>query len=92
MSNKGYQPADPRFDTKNIAEVHQHWARSLTEPFTKQQQITLQWLYDTRVREQRKYVIIEDKLVLTPTNTIVYQLKESYGDMGWHRITPKKPE
>jgi hypothetical protein len=89
MSNKGYIPADPRFDTKHIDERHQHWARSLTEPFSEQEQITLQWLYDNSPVEQRKYVIINDKLVLAPRNSIVYQLKQSYGHFGWHRITPK---
>ena len=85
-----YIKTDPRFDTKGIAEVHQHWARSLTHPFTDQQVRTLTWLYDTTPPEQRNYVIIADKQVLCGTNRKSYQLKAQAGWIQTWPILPKK--
>lgn len=72
MSNEKYTPCIPRFSTSSIAEQHQHWARSLTEPYTRQQSATLKWLLDTKPIHQRAYVIIEDKKVLCGTKRKLY--------------------
>jgi hypothetical protein len=72
MSNEKYIPSIPRFSTSGIAEQHQHWARSLTEPFSRQQNATLKWLLETKPMEQRPYVIIEDKRVLCGTKRKLY--------------------
>jgi len=72
MSNEKYIPSIPRFSTSGIADQHQHWARSLTEPYTRQQSATLKWLLEHAPTLQRSYVIIEDKLVLCGTKRKLY--------------------
>jgi hypothetical protein len=84
-----YINTDPRYDTKGIADAHQHWARTLTEPLTTQQHQTLQWLYNTSPTEQRNYVIIADKKVLCGTNRTSYQLK---ANAGWIQTWPILPK
>ena len=84
-----YTKREPRFDIKGIAYQHQHWARSLTEPFTEQQTQTLEWLYQSTPPEQRKYVIISDKPVKCGTNRISYQLK---ANAGWIQTWPVLPK
>jgi len=83
-------PPEPRYDTKGITDSHQHWARSLTEPFTEQQTKTLEWLYNTTPSEQRKYVIIQDQVILCGTNRVSYQLKANAGWIQTWPILPKK--
>ena len=85
MSNEKYIPSIPRFSTKQIAEQHQYWARSLTEPFTRQQRATLKWLLETKPQAQRPYVIIDDKRVLCGTKRILYTKTAT----GWQSIKQK---
>jgi len=57
----------------NTDQVHIYWCQlRLQESFTPQQLKTLQILGDMSKKQQLKYVIIEDKLVKTPTNRKVY--------------------
>lgn len=75
---------DPRYDTRGIADTHQGWCRDLPEQLTEQQQITLQWLYDTSPPKQRKYVIIEDKRVECCVNRVLYR---KHHEFGWCKVT-----
>ena len=69
-----YQPSVPYLNDKQVDFSHQHWCRGVYQNPTKAQQKILQWLLDTPVKEQRKYVIINDRLVKCPTDITRYAL------------------
>ena len=81
-----YVKISPRHSTKNITSHHQHWCRQLEEPFTEQQEKTLQWVLDASPTEQRKYVIIDDKIVECCVNR---QLYRKHHEHGWCKVTAK---
>ncbi len=88
-----YVNQDPRLDLRCIAEAHHVWCRELTEPYTPDQQATLQWIFDNAPMKQRKYVIINDKPVLCGTNKVNYRKDHIEGwiqvnNLGG-KITPK---
>lgn len=73
---KEYEKSDPLFNSKRIAEQHSSWIRSVYVSPTTKQQALLNWLLTTNVKIQRKYVIIEDSLVESPTNIKRYEKRQ----------------
>lgn len=68
--------SSPYFDFKQIDQSHMYWVRSVYVNPTPKQQLLLDWLLDTKVAIQRKYVILDDDLVESPTNVKRYQKKQ----------------
>ena len=81
-----YKPSTPYLNDKNVDFSHQQWCRSVYKNPTKAQAKILQWLLDTPVSEQRKYVILDDTLVLCPTQLEKYALI----DGKWRNTTQKQ--
>ncbi len=73
----------PYFDRKQVYGAHMTWARSCYIKPTATQQRTLTWLLDTKVAEQKQYVIVNDKPVKSPTKRVLWRRT----DTKWVKIT-----
>jgi len=68
-----YIKTNPLLDAKQVYEGHMNWVRGVIDSPTPQQKRTMTWLLDSKIAEQRQYVIIDDKRVKSPTNRKYYR-------------------
>lgn len=68
-----YIKTHPLLDAKQVYEGHMNWVRGVINAPTPQQKRTMTWLLNTKIPTQKQYVIINDRRVKSPTNTVYYR-------------------